>query len=150
MRIWIDPLKLTRFGLTPADVLQSVRNQNVQLATGELGALPAEPGQQISATIVTRGRLSSPEEFRKILIKTLPDGSSVTVDDVAQVELGAQFYGISARRNSAPSAAVGIKLSPDGNALETAGGHSHQHGRAGAVSFRKTSPGIFPMTPVAS
>ncbi len=120
MRIWLDPDALTHFGLSPGDALRAVKAQNNQLVTGELGQLPASTGQQLNAPILVRSRLSNTEEFGNILLRTNPDGSSVLLKDVAKVEWGAQEYTIRARLNGQPTAAVGIKVSPGANALETA------------------------------
>jgi multidrug efflux pump len=120
MRIWLDPLKLASFNMTPAEALKAVQAQNVQLATGELGQLPAARGQELAATVITQGRLSTPEQFGDILLRTGSTGAAVRLKDVARIELGAQDYSVQARLNGRPTAAVGIKLAPDGNALETA------------------------------
>ncbi|MDP2241430.1 MAG: efflux RND transporter permease subunit [Burkholderiales bacterium] len=118
MRLWLRPEKLHAYNLSPADVTRAVRAQNVELATGELGQTPAAAGQQINAVIVTRSRLATPEEFGNILVRTQPDGSAVRVKDVARVELGSQSYDIFARLNGQPTAAIAIRVAPDGNALE--------------------------------
>jgi multidrug efflux pump len=120
MRLWLKPEKLHAYNLTPGDVTKAVRAQNTQLATGELGQLPAAPGQQLNAVIVTRSRLSTPEEFGNIIVRANADGSSVRVKDVARVELGAQDYSIAARIDGQPAAAMAIRLSPSANALDTA------------------------------
>ena len=119
MRIWLDPIKLTAFSLTPTDVSNAIRAQNVQVAAGELGALPAPVGQMLNATVVTDSRLNTPEEFEKILLKVNSNGSKVMLSDVARVELGGESYSTSAYLNGQPAAAIGIKLSPTGNAVET-------------------------------
>ena len=120
MRIWLDPLKLASFNMTPSEALKAVQAQNVQLATGELGQLPAARGQELAATVITQGRLSTPSQFGEILLRTASTGAAVRLKDVARIELGAQDYSVQARLNGRPTAAVGIKLAPDGNALETA------------------------------
>ena len=120
MRIWLDTAKLHAYGISPSDVSAAVRSQNVQLATGELGQLPAAPGQQLNAVVVVRSRLTKPEEFSEILVKTLPNGAALKLKDVARVELGAQDYAISARTDANPSAAIAVRVAPDGNALEVA------------------------------
>ena len=120
MRIWLDPNKLQSLGISPSDVTSAVRSQNVQLATGEIGQNPAPTGQQLNAVVVVRSRLSRPEEFGNILIKTQPNGSAVHLKDVARVELGAQDYNIVARTDTKPSAAIAVRVSPDGNALDVA------------------------------
>ncbi len=120
MRIWLKPDKLNAYSLAPADVAQALRAQNVQLATGEMGQAPAGAGQQFNAVIVTRGRLSTPEEFGNVIVRARPDGSAVRVKDVARVELGAQDYNIFARLDGQPAAAIAVRVAPDGNALEVA------------------------------
>lgn len=120
MRIWLQPERLHAFSLTPGDVSRAVRAQNIQLAMGELGQLPALDGQQLNAVIVTQGRLSTPEEFSNIIVRANPDGSTVRIKDVASVELGAQDYSVSARLDGQPASAIAIRLSPEANALDTA------------------------------
>ncbi|MBI3222555.1 MAG: efflux RND transporter permease subunit, partial [Nitrosomonadales bacterium] len=121
MRLWLKPEKLHSYNISPADISRAVRAQNSQLATGELGQLPSAPGQELNAVIVTRSRLSTPEEFGNIIVRTNPDGSTLRVKDVARVELGAQDYSRSARIDGQPAAAVAIRLAPGANALETVG-----------------------------
>ena len=120
MRIWLKPDRLHAFNLSPGDVLSAVRAQNVQLATGELGRAPAGEHQQFNAPIVTRGRLQTPEEFGEIIVRARPDGATVKVKDVARVELGAQDYNVFARMDRQPTVGMAVRLSPDGNALQTA------------------------------
>lgn len=120
MRLWLNPDKLYAYNLTPADVKNAVGAQNTQLAMGELGELPAAKGQQLNAVIVTRSRLSTPEEFGNIVVRENPDGSTVRVKDVARVELGAESYDVSARLDSQPASAIAVRLTPGANALETA------------------------------
>jgi multidrug efflux pump len=120
MRIWLDPAKLAGFKLSAAEALAAVRAQNVQLATGEIGQLPAPAGQQFTATVVTQGRYLTVEQFGNIVLRDGKNGSQLRLKDVAKVELGASDYSVLARLNGKSIAAIGIKLSPDGNALETA------------------------------
>ncbi|WP_142803727.1 efflux RND transporter permease subunit [Tepidiphilus sp. J10] len=120
MRIWVAPEKLDSYQVTPGDVINAVAAQNVLLAVGEVNAPPAVPGMEFAATVVTRGRLKTPEEFGDIIVRAKPDGSIVRVKDVGRVELGAQGYEVFARLNGQPNAAIGIKLAPGYNALETA------------------------------
>ncbi|MBU0751482.1 MAG: efflux RND transporter permease subunit [Gammaproteobacteria bacterium] len=120
MRLWLKPDRLNAFGLTPADVAKAVRSQNTQLAAGELGQIPAAPGQQTNAVIVTRSRLSTPEEFGEVIVRSTAGGATVRVKDIARVELGAQDYSIAARIDGQPTAAIAIRLSPGANALNTA------------------------------
>ncbi|MBZ0126818.1 MAG: multidrug efflux RND transporter permease subunit [Rhodocyclales bacterium] len=120
MRLWLKPERLQAFGLTPADVAKAVRAQNAQIATGELGQVPAVPGQEYSATIITQGRLATPAEFGNIIIRSDERGASVRVKDVARVELGAQDYTIAARVDGQPTAAIAVRMAPGANALDTA------------------------------
>jgi multidrug efflux pump len=119
MRIWLDPLKLASYKLTPADAMQAVKAQNVQVSTGELGQLPAVAGQELNATIIVQGRLNTPEEFGNIILRTDANGATVRLKDVAKVELGAQEYLRNVKLNGQSAVGVGIKLAPGDNALET-------------------------------
>ena len=120
MRLWLKPDRLHAYNLAPADVVNAVRAQNVQLATGELGQAPALSTQQYNAVIVTSGRLTTPKEFGDIIVRAQPDGATVRVRDVARVELGAQDYSILARMDGQPTAAIAVRVSPTGNALDVA------------------------------
>jgi len=120
MRLWLKPDRLEAFGLTPADVARAVRAQNVQIATGELGQIPAVAGQEYAAPIVTRGRLSTPQEFGDIIVRSDARGAAVRVKDVARVELGAQDYSVAARVDGQPTAAIAVRMAPGANALDTA------------------------------
>ena len=120
MRIWIDPAKLVGFNMSPADVTTAISQQNAQVASGTIGDLPLAKGQQISATVVVTGQLSSIEQFGNIVLRANPDGSTVRLKDVARIEIGGQAYTTTARLNGKPSAGIGVQLSPSGNALETA------------------------------
>ncbi|MBA3024134.1 MAG: efflux RND transporter permease subunit [Gammaproteobacteria bacterium] len=119
MRLWLKPEKLQAYGVSPSDISKAVRAQNSELAVGELGQLPSAPGQEMNAVIVTRSRLSTPEEFGNILVRTNADGSALRVKDIARVELGAQDYSTAARIDGQPTAAIAIRLTPDANALDT-------------------------------
>ncbi|MDP3844685.1 MAG: efflux RND transporter permease subunit [Oxalobacteraceae bacterium] len=120
MRIWIDPARLVGYKLTPADVSSAIRGQNAQVASGTLGDLPSPAGQQIAATIVVSGQLSTVEQFGAIVLRANPDGSMVRLRDVARIEIGGQNYATSARIDGKPITAIGVQLSPTANALGTA------------------------------
>ncbi len=120
MRIWLKPEQLIAYGLTPADVKRALQAQSVQLATGELNQAPSAPGVQVNAVIVTRGRLSTPEEFGNVVIRELASGATVKVKDVARVELGGDNYDRYARMNGQPIAAIAIRVAPGANALDVA------------------------------
>ncbi len=120
MRIWLKPEKLESYALSPADVSRAVRSQNALLPLGEVGQLPAPPGQEVNAVIATRGRLATPEEFGNIIVRASPDGSTVRLKDIARIELGAQDYSRNARLNGQPIAGMAVRITPGANALETA------------------------------
>ncbi len=120
MRIWLDPAKLNNFQMTPVDVSTAISAQNVQIATGQLGGLPALPGTQLNATIIGKTRLQTPEQFGNILLKVNTDGSQVRLRDVARIELGGQNYSIDAQFNGNPASGMAIKLASGANALDTA------------------------------
>ncbi|WP_046868713.1 efflux RND transporter permease subunit [Microvirga massiliensis] len=119
MRIWVDPDKMVGLKLTASDITNAIQAQNAQVAAGRIGAQPNPITQQISATVLVKGQLSSPEEFGAIVLRANPDGSSVRLRDVARVEVGAESYNFSTRMDGQPSAAIGVQLSSTGNAMAT-------------------------------
>ncbi|CAI8978954.1 multidrug efflux pump RND permease AcrB [Pseudomonas chlororaphis] len=120
MRIWLDPARLNNFNLTPVDVKNAVAAQNVQVSSGQIGGLPALPGQQLNATIIGKTRLQTAEQFKAILLKVNADGSQVRLGDVADVALGGENYSVSAQFNGAPASGLAVKLANGANALDTA------------------------------
>ncbi|WP_312211218.1 multidrug efflux RND transporter permease subunit AcrB [Pseudescherichia sp.] len=120
MRIWMDPNKLNNFQLTPVDVINAIKAQNAQVAAGQLGGTPPVKGQQLNASIIAQTRLTSTEEFGKILLKVNQDGSQVRLRDVAEIELGGENYDVIAKYNGQPASGLGIKLATGANALDTA------------------------------
>jgi len=119
MRVWLDPPRLKAYGLTTEDVVGAIREQNVQVAAGQIGQPPAPATQQLQLTVTTRGRLSEAEEFESIIVKS--EGGRVTrLRDVARVELGSQSYDQFFWRNGRPSAGVAIYQLPGANALDVA------------------------------
>jgi multidrug efflux pump len=120
MRIWLDPRKLAGAALMPSDVIAAIRAQNTEVAAGEVGGVPQVEEQMLNATVTAQSRLQTVEEFRAIVVKTQPDGSSVRVGDVARVELGAENYSTTSRVNGHPGAGISISLSPGADALGTA------------------------------
>jgi multidrug efflux pump len=120
MRIWLDPARLVNYGMTPADVAAAVRAQNVQVSGGEMGALPAVPGQQLNATIIGPSYLQTAEEFGAILLRVRPDGAQVRLRDVARVEIGSENYNFSTLLDGRPASGIGIRLATGANALDAA------------------------------
>jgi multidrug efflux pump len=120
MRIWLDPFKLTSYSLMPRDVIAAVQAQNAQVAAGQLGAQPSALGQAFTATVTARSRLTTVDEFNKIILKTQPDGAQVLLRDVARVEMGGQSYNADGRLMRHPAAGIGLILAPGSDALKTA------------------------------
>jgi len=120
MRIWLDPDKMVGLNLTAGDVTAAITAQNAQVAAGSIGSLPNPINQQVTATVMVRGQLTSPDEFGSIVLRANRDGSLVRLRDVARIEVGAQAYSTSARLNGKPAAAIAVQLSPTGNAMATA------------------------------
>jgi multidrug efflux pump len=120
MRVWLDANKLATFSLTPTDITAAIKAQNAQIAGGELGGTPALPGQQVNASIVVQTRLSTPEEFKNILLRVNADGSQIRLGDVARVELGGENYQFETEYNNRPAAGMAITLASGANALDTA------------------------------
>lgn len=120
MRIWLDPNKLHGYGLNPAEVLAAVREQNVQVAAGKIGADPAPAGQGFTASVTAASRFDSPEQFADIILRSNPDGSTVRLRDVARIEFGAESYARSVHVDGRPIAGMAILLAPDANALNVA------------------------------
>jgi len=120
MRIWIDPIKLAGYKLTPNDIGNAIRGQNAQVASGSLAALPNVGTEPITANVVVSGQLTTPEQFGNVVLRANPDGSMVRLKDVARIEIGGQYYETTARLNGKQVSAFGILPTPSANALETA------------------------------
>ncbi|WP_375196419.1 efflux RND transporter permease subunit [Sphingobium sp.] len=120
MRIWLDPYRLATVKLMPSDVASAISAQNIEVSAGQIGADPAPAGQQINATVTSRARLQTPEQFRNIIVKTQSDGSVVHLSDVARVELGNESYTSSASLNGHPASGMALQLAPGADALKTA------------------------------
>lgn len=120
MRIWLQADKLNAYGLTPLEVKSAISVQNAQSTAGQLGGLPAIPGQQLNATIVSQTRMQNTKEFENILLKVNQDGSQVRLKDVARIELGAENYAVDAKFNGNPASGLAVQLASGANALDTA------------------------------
>ncbi len=117
MRIWMDPDKMAALSITPGDVINAIREQNIEVSAGSIGSPPVPEGQTFQYTIKTKGRLTSADEFGDIVIRTGEAGAIVRVKDIARVELGAQFYSASGYFESVPATVIGIYQAPGANAL---------------------------------
>src|SRR5215467_13709254 len=120
LRVWVDPDKLVGYNLTSDDVTKAIEAQNAQVASGSIGAEPSRKSQPISALVLVKGQLTSPDEFGAIVLRANPDGSTVRLRDVARVEAGGMSYQFNTRQDGKPTAGLSVLLSPSGNALATA------------------------------
>ena len=120
MRIWLDPAKLANFNITSQDVFNAVNEQNTVNPSGQTGAEPVPPGQQMTYTVRAPGRLITEEQFANIVIRVNRNGSVVRVKDIGRVELGAQTYNLAGRFNGHPATIVAVYQLPGSNALQVA------------------------------
>lgn len=120
MRIWLDPAKLTSVQMTAKDVTDAIESQNAQIAVGQLGGTPSVDNQSLNATINAQSLLQTPQQFRDITLRVNPDGSLVTLGDVAKVELGAESYDYLSRYNRNPASGLGVQLASGANEMQTA------------------------------
>ncbi|QCI63594.1 multidrug efflux RND transporter permease subunit [Phreatobacter stygius] len=120
LRVWIDPDKLRGLGLNVSDVSRAIQNQNVQIASGAVGAQPSPSSNPVNFPIIVRGQLTEPEQFGAIVLRANSDGSNVRLRDVARIELGGEDYKFTTRLNGGQAAGIAVTLAPDGNALQTA------------------------------
>jgi HAE1 family hydrophobic/amphiphilic exporter-1 len=118
MRLWLDPVKLAARNLTAIDVTNALREQNVQVAAGQVGQQPSPPSQGFQISVRAVGRLSDPKEFERIVIKRAQDGSLVELRDVGRAELGAESYGGQLRYNGVDAMGLGVMQLSNANALQ--------------------------------
>ena len=119
MRLWLDPNRLAGRGLTATDVTNALREQNVQVAAGSVGAEPSSEDQMYQLSVRAAGRLTEVSEFADIVVKANADGALVRVRDIGRVELGAEDYSSRLRFAGVEAAGIGVQLLPSANALAT-------------------------------
>ena len=117
MRIWVKPDLLAKLGITVPDINQAVQQQSTVNPSGQVGAEPVPKGQEMTYTVRSQGRLQTPEEFERIVVRANPDGSVVHLGDIARVELGAMAYKQIARMNGKPTCVVALYQAPGSNSL---------------------------------
>ncbi|WP_028863314.1 efflux RND transporter permease subunit [Psychromonas aquimarina] len=120
MRIWLNPNQMADLNVTTEDVISAIREQNIQVAAGRIGASPTSKDQRFQYSLQTKGRFQSAEEFAEIMIRANPDGSKVYLDAVARIELGSASYDAEGKFNHKPSAIIAVYQSPGANALDVA------------------------------
>ena len=118
MRIWIDPQKAAEHGLAASDVVAAIRQQNVQAAAGVIGASPNLTGIDLQLSVNAQGRLQSPEEFGRIIVKSGENGAITRLSDVARIELGAADYSLRSLLDNKPAVAIPVFQAPGSNAIE--------------------------------
>ena len=118
MRLWLQPDRMARLGVTTGDITAAVNAQNAQFAAGKIGADPAPPGQQLVYTVTARGRLVEAEEFGEIVVRAGGAGGVLKLKDVARIELGAQSYDVTNTVNGQPAIALAVFLQSGANALD--------------------------------
>lgn len=120
MRIWVDPALLTKYKLTTSDVAAAIEDQNSEYSIGRLGEPPTDGPTELTISITSLGRLSTPEEFNNIILKANDDGSIVYLKDVGYAELGAEDYDVDGKINGVPTISIAIYQQFGANALDVA------------------------------
>ena len=120
MRIWLDPDRLSKYGMTSDDIVAAVRAYNVEVSAGQLGGAPAVPGQRLNASILVQSLLVTPAEFAAIPLRTNPDGSVVRVRDVGRTELGMELADVKSAYNGKPMGLLAVRQEAGANAVQTA------------------------------
>jgi multidrug efflux pump len=118
MRVWLDPDRLAARQLTATDVVRAIREQNLQVAAGVLGAPPAPSDTTFQLSINAQGRLTTEDQFRDIVVRATPDGQITRIRDVGRVEMGSNLYSLRSLLDNKPAVAIGISQRPGSNAIE--------------------------------
>ncbi|MCB1782640.1 MAG: efflux RND transporter permease subunit [Alphaproteobacteria bacterium] len=118
MRVWLNPEKIAERGMNASDVTNAIRGQNIQISTGTVGGPPYRDGADVQYPIIAQGRLETPEEFGKIIIKTETNGAVTRLSDVARIEVDAQQYALRSLLDNKPAGAVAVFAAPGSNALQ--------------------------------
>ena len=118
MRIWLDPAKLASYKVTISEIRNAIQNQNVQLSAGALGDQPTDANPSLKLSLLTKGRLQTPEEFGNIIIRSNPDGSNLRLKEISRVELGAKSYSMFGIVNTKPAALIQVMPLPGANTVE--------------------------------
>ena len=141
MRVWLDPQKVAQRGLTATDVVNAIREQNIQVAAGQIGSSPSLPGTQLQLSVNARGRLQTTGEFGDIIVKTGPDGAVTYLRDIARIELAASEYGLRSLLDNKSAVALAINQAPGANSLADLGpGARGNEGTEGRHACRRGLP----------
>ena len=120
MRVWIKPDRLAKLGLTPADVIAAIKEQNLQAPAGKVGGAPTPTDQEFTETLSAPGRLITPEEFENVIVRQSATGAVVRIKDIGRAEMGSQDYNSFGRLNGKPGGAMAVYLLPGANQLKAA------------------------------
>ncbi|GHC51108.1 efflux RND transporter permease subunit [Neogemmobacter tilapiae] len=120
MRVWLDPMKMVQYQVTPADVIAAVSEQNTNVTVGDLGSQPSPEGQRLTLSVSAQSQFSTVDEFQRILLRVDEDGSTVFLGDVARIEIGQESYGFASRYNGHPASGFAVNLASGANAVDTA------------------------------
>lgn len=120
MRIWLKPEKLEQFGLMPSDIVSAISAQNAQVSAGSLGDAPTPAAQEFTATVTLQSLMQTPEQFRNLELSTSTAGRTLTLGEVADVQIGAESYSVTATFNGNPSSGFAVNLATGANAIDTA------------------------------
>lgn len=118
MRVWLNPNRLASYNMSPQDVTEAIRNQNIEAAPGKTGISSDKLPQQLQYTLQYTGKFNTPEEYGEIVLKALPDGSVLRLKDVAEIEFDSEDYNMVSMTDGKPSASIMIKQRPGSNARE--------------------------------
>jgi len=118
MRIWLDPAKLASYKVTIAEIRNAIQNQNIQLSAGALGDQPTDANPSLKLSLLTKGRLQTPEEFGNIIVRSNSDGSKLRLKELSRVELGAKSYSMFGIVNTKPAALIQVMPLPGANTVE--------------------------------
>ncbi len=120
MRVWLDPLKLNKFQLTPTDITSAIQAQNTQVSVGSIGGQPVMEGQQLNVTVTAQSQLQTVGDFESIILKVETDGATVRLSDVSRIEIAQEEYSTNTRANRKPATGFAVNLATGANALDTA------------------------------
>ena len=118
MRVWLNSSKMTALGLSSADVISAVENQNVQASIGGIGTAPSAQNNKMVLNLKAKGLLNTVKDFEDIVVKTADNGALVRLKDVARIELGADSYNLESAFDNAPAVILAINQMPNSNSLE--------------------------------
>lgn len=119
MRVWLDPMKMTKNNITTSEIVNAIATQNQQIAGGIIGTAPVAQGTALQYIVNAEGRLKTPEQFGEIVLRTNADGSLLKLKDVSRIVLDQLSYDFIARSGNHASSALGISLTSDANAVQT-------------------------------